>query len=199
LEKLDVEATKEVVAGGEDLANEAASAAQAIKIAEDCIFTWEKLCAEQKIHVSAVFSLIETLGDPVKIQLHRIVAAKEEPELEEQRTQLVIQGVSKKNLLKSIEDRTVEELSSSEGNILEDETAVEILSSSKELSADIDENRGRNRPVALHSSTLLFCISVVAALDSMYQYSLAWFVSLYSSFIQNAMVNAMELYQGLEL
>jgi dynein heavy chain len=162
---------------------------------------------EIAVKVTLLNFMITPLG--LQDQLLGIVAAKEEPKLEEQRTQLVVQGVSNKNLLKSIEDRIFEVLFSSEGNILEDETAVGILSSSKELSADIlakqsvavvtqqkiDENRGRNRPVALHSSTLFFCISVVAALDYMYQYILAWFLSLYSSSIQNAM----EVYEGLEL
>jgi len=83
---------------------------------------------------------------------------------------------------------------------LEDETAIEILSSSKLLSEEIlakqsvavvtekkiDETRSLYRPVALHSSTLFFCISELAALDPMYQYSLSWFVALYVSSIQNS-------------
>jgi len=39
--------------------------------------------------------------------------------------------------LKEIEDKILEVLSSSQGNILEDETAVTILSSSKQLSNEI--------------------------------------------------------------
>lgn len=39
--------------------------------------------------------------------------------------------------LKEIEDKILEVLSSSEGNILEDETAIKILSSSKTLSEEI--------------------------------------------------------------
>jgi dynein heavy chain len=38
--------------------------------------------------------------------------------------------------LKEIEDKILEVLSSSEGNILEDETAIKVLSSSKILAAD---------------------------------------------------------------
>ena len=43
--------------------------------------------------------------------------------------------------LKEIEDKILEVLSSSEGNILEDETAIEILSSSKVLANEISEKQ----------------------------------------------------------
>ena len=43
--------------------------------------------------------------------------------------------------LKEIEDKILEVLSSSEGNILEDETAIKVLSSSKVLSNEISEKQ----------------------------------------------------------
>ena len=43
--------------------------------------------------------------------------------------------------LKEIEDKILEVLSSSEGNILEDETAIQVLSSSKTLSNEIAEKQ----------------------------------------------------------
>ena len=43
--------------------------------------------------------------------------------------------------LKEIEDKILEVLSSSEGNILEDETAIEVLSSSKTLANEISEKQ----------------------------------------------------------
>ena len=82
-----------------------------------------------------------------------------------------------------------------QGNILEDETAIEILSSSKVLSeeitekqeiastteAEIDEVRNGYKPVAQHSSILFFTIQDLANIDPMYQYSLTWFINLYVS------------------
>ena len=79
------------------------------------------------------------------------------------------------------------------GNILEDETAIDVLSSSKVLSedisakqeiatkteAEIDATRNGYKPVALHSSILFFCISDLANIEPMYQYSLVWFINLY--------------------
>ena len=112
--------------------------------------------------------------------------------------------------LKEIEDKILEVLSSSEGNILEDETAIKILSSSKTLSEEItakqvhilkylellgmylqiqeiasqtekeiDETRNGYKPVAFHSSILFFCISDLANIEPMYQYSLTWFINLF--------------------
>ena len=46
--------------------------------------------------------------------------------------------------LKEIEDKILEVLSSSEGNILEDETAIKVLSSSKVLANEISEKQVNN-------------------------------------------------------
>ena len=84
-------------------------------------------------------------------------------------------------------------MSFSQGNILEDETAIKVLSSSKVLSEEIsakqeiatateiqiDETRNGYTPVATHSSILFFCISELANIEPMYQYSLTWFINLY--------------------
>lgn len=81
----------------------------------------------------------------------------------------------------------------SQGNILEDETAIKVLSSSKVLSEEIsakqevaaateqeiDETRSGYLPVAKHSSILFFCITDLANIEPMYQYSLTWFINLY--------------------
>lgn len=55
-----------------------------------------------------------------------IVVAKERPELEEKKQKLIVESAANKKQLKEIEDKILEVLSSSEGNILEDETAVQV-------------------------------------------------------------------------
>lgn len=117
--------------------------------------------------------------------------------------------------LKEIEDKILEVLSTSQGNILEDETAVTILSSSKQLSneiaakqavAEVTEKqidkvmRGKRyvqihnnifqarleyTPIAVHSTILFFTIADLANIDPMYQYSLVWFVNLFKGTIDN--------------
>lgn len=76
--------------------------------------------------------------------------------------------------LKEIEDKILEVLSTSQGNILEDETAIQILSSSKVLSNEIaakqevaevtekqiDQARMEYTPIAVHSTILFFTIGM---------------------------------------
>uniref|UniRef100_A0A8C8RBM1 Dynein axonemal heavy chain 3 n=1 Tax=Pelusios castaneus TaxID=367368 RepID=A0A8C8RBM1_9SAUR len=42
------------------------------------------------------------------------------------------------------------------------------------------------KPVAVHSSTVFFCISDLANIEPMYQYSLTWFINLYIQSIANS-------------
>ena len=84
-------------------------------------------------------------------------------------------------------------LSSSEGQILDDEEAVNVLQSSKVLADEIsekqkiadvtekniDETRAGYKPVAHHTSILYFCVSDMGYIDPMYQYSLQWFIRLF--------------------
>ena len=102
--------------------------------------------------------------------------------------------------LKEIEDKILEVLSLSEGNILEDETAIKILSSSKSLANEIsqkqevaeetekkiDNTRMGYRIIAIHSSILFFSIADLANIEPMYQYSLTWFINLFILSIENS-------------
>ena len=92
-------------------------------------------------------------------QLLGIVVARERPELEEEKSQLIMQSAENKRQLKEIEDKILEVLSSSEGNILEDETAIEVLSSSKKLANEISEKQVRTCYLSSHSDSLLWYCS----------------------------------------
>lgn len=130
-------------------------------------------------------------------QLLGIVVAKDMPELELKRNELIIESAANNRMLKEIEDKILEILSSSEGNILEDETAIKVLSSSKVLSEEIeakqkvaavtekeiDEARNQYLLASKHASALFFCISELANIDPMYQYSLMWFINLFNQSI----------------
>lgn len=59
------------------------------------------------------------------------------PELEVERQALIVTSANNNRLLQEIEDKILYTLSSSEGNILEDETAIQFLDSSKILSNEI--------------------------------------------------------------
>ncbi|XP_077979573.1 dynein axonemal heavy chain 3-like isoform X2 [Glandiceps talaboti] len=153
---------------------------------------------EISVKVTLLNFMITPLG--LQDQLLGIVAAKEKPELEEKKNQLILESAANKKQLKEIEDKILKVLSSSEGNILEDETAIQILSSSKTLSEEIsakqeiatateieiDATRNGYKPVSIHSAILFFCISDLANIEPMYQYSLTWFINLYLQSIINS-------------
>ncbi|XP_069761611.1 dynein axonemal heavy chain 3 isoform X2 [Narcine bancroftii] len=156
---------------------------------------------EVAVKVCLLNFMITPLG--LEDQLLGIVAAKEKPELEEKKNLLILESAQNKKQLKEIEDKILEVLSSSEGNILEDETAIKVLSSSKMLSEDlsekqhiasatekeIDSTRMGYKPVAEHSSLIFFCISDLAHIEPMYQYSLTWFINLYVQAIASSKKN----------
>lgn len=144
-------------------------------------------------------------------QLLGIVVAKERPELEEEKSQLILKGAANKKQLKEIEDKILEILSTSEGNILEDESAIKVLSSSKTLSNEIsekqaiaektekkiDEARMGYTSIAVHSTILFFTTADLANIEPMYQYSLTWFINLFNASIDQA-AKSDELEERLE-
>jgi dynein heavy chain len=127
-------------------------------------------------------------------QLLGIVVAKERPDLEEMKSQLTVSNAKMRKELKDLEDRILELRSTSQGNILDDESLIEVLSQSKRTSEEItikvaeaettereiDSTRLLYKPVAFRASIMFFCIADLAAIDPMYQYSLMWFTNLFS-------------------
>uniref|UniRef100_A0A7N8WVR0 Dynein, axonemal, heavy chain 7 n=1 Tax=Mastacembelus armatus TaxID=205130 RepID=A0A7N8WVR0_9TELE len=153
---------------------------------------------ETSVKVTLLNFMITPEG--IRDQLLGIVVARERPDLEEEKQALILQGAENKRQLKEIEDKILEVLSSSKGNILEDETAVKILSCSKVLANEItkkqavaevteqkiDETRMGYTPIAVHSAILFFSIADLANIEPMYQYSLTWFINLFISSIDNS-------------
>jgi hypothetical protein len=90
-------------------------------------------------------------------QLLGIAVAKERPDLEEKKNEIIVESASNKRQLKDIEDKILEVLSTTKGNILEDETALQILSSSKVsmlywnyLKLELTENYLRDHKLCRH-------------------------------------------------
>ncbi|KAL1453423.1 hypothetical protein WDU94_007563, partial [Cyamophila willieti] len=154
----------------------------------------------QAVLLENIQETIDSSLEPTQIPSAGIVVAKEKPDLETKKNELIIESANNKKILKETEDKILEVLSSSKGNILEDESAVQILTSSKILSAEIqakqeiaskteqeiDEARMGYIPVSKHSSVLFFCCTELANIDPMYQYSLVWFIQLYVQSIENS-------------
>jgi len=125
-------------------------------------------------------------------QLLGIVVAKENPDLEIKKEQLVLDGAKFKAKLAETETQILTVLQTSK-DILGDASAIEILSAASALSAEIekkqeiakvteveiDEAREGYKPIALRTAGLFFCIQDMCQIDPMYQYSLPFFTLLF--------------------
>eukprot|EP01059_Diplonema_ambulator_P030784 TRINITY_DN5411_c0_g1_i2.p1 TRINITY_DN5411_c0_g1~~TRINITY_DN5411_c0_g1_i2.p1 ORF type:complete len:4213 (+),score=1401.66 TRINITY_DN5411_c0_g1_i2:77-12640(+) len=133
-------------------------------------------------------------------QLLGKLVGKERKDLEDQKNGLVKQNASMMKELKELQALILRMLQEAEGEILDNEELIETLEKSKVKSAEInaavaeaketevviDETRNRYRPVAFRASLLFFCVSAMAAVDPMYQYSLQWFMSIFINAIDKA-------------
>ena len=127
-------------------------------------------------------------------QLLGAVVRKERPELEEQKDRLIVSMAADKKQLKELEDKILQLLSASEGNILDDEVLISTLNESKvtsglissrlveaeETEKNINAARELYRAVALRGSILYFVVADLALIDPMYQYSLAYFTNMFN-------------------
>ncbi|KAI9224346.1 dynein heavy chain and region D6 of dynein motor-domain-containing protein [Blastocladiella britannica] len=128
-------------------------------------------------------------------QLLAIVVANERPDLEEAKNQLMLSNAQMKKELQEIEDKILYLLSSVQGSPVDDERLIDTLAASKQTSADItakvaqaevterdiDATRSCYVPVAVRTRILFFCITEMSRIDPMYQYSLGWFMNIFSS------------------
>ncbi|KAF7463316.1 Hypothetical predicted protein [Marmota monax] len=133
-------------------------------------------------------------------QLLSDVVRLERPELEHQRVQLIVRINSDKNQLKSIEDKILRMLFTSEGNILDNEELIDALQDSKITSGAIKTRlkeaestelminaaREKYRPVATQGSVMYFVIASLSEIDPMYQYSLKYFKQLFNTTIETS-------------
>ena len=129
-------------------------------------------------------------------QLLGILVKKERPDLEQEKERLIVEGASNKKQLQDIEDKILAVLSSDK-NILLDEEAINILTASKlksneikekqtvaeQTEKNIDEARHQYQSVSQEASCLFFAITDLNNLDPMYQYSLVYYIDLFTQAI----------------
>ena len=132
-------------------------------------------------------------------QLLGIVVKQEKPSLEQEKERLIIESAENKKALTEIENQILDVLKNA-SNILEDEKGIEVLQASKSKSNEISEKqeiaektekkidhaRSEYTPISQESSHLFFCISDLAHIDPMYQYSLTYYMDLFTQSIKNS-------------
>ena len=74
--------------------------------------------------------------DGLRISCSASSSLRSGPDLEEEKSRLIIEA-AETAALKEVEDRILHTLSSSEGNILDDQSAIDVLTSAKKISDDV--------------------------------------------------------------
>ena len=127
------------------------------------------------------------------------VVRLEEPKIEARNIELIHVIANDQKKIQEIEENILKSLSESTGNILDDGKLIISLKNSKELSYEIvnrmqlaeetrkiiEATRENYKDVAVRGSLLYFTIANLSSIDSMYQYSLQYFSTIFAHTISN--------------
>jgi dynein heavy chain len=150
------------------------------------------------IHVALVDFTLTLQG--LQDQLLGLLVSRERPDLEKEKTELVLTQSRVKQQVASTEDHMLDLLSSCQGRPLDDDVLITALTQSKEIAvkmkakskeletteAAIDQTRLLYKPVAQRAGVLFFVVRALSQLNHMYQFSLAWFVGLFDASIADS-------------
>lgn len=144
-------------------------------------------------------------------QLLSVVVRHERSDLEEQRETLIKETSVNKSLLSTLEDSLLLELASSSGNMLDNEELIDTLENTKSKAAEVtekldlaeitstvlEETRNGYRPAAERGAHLFFVLADLAIVNTMYQYSLSAYLTVFSGSLKKALPD-IELQKRLE-
>ena len=133
-------------------------------------------------------------------QLLNLVILREKENLENERQRLLEQVAELRKMLIDLEDQLLEQLRSSEGNLLDNTTLITTLASTKQKSQEnkeslnsametnqkITKSREDYRPVAVRGAVIYFLIQEMALVNPMYQVSLNQFLGKFYEAIETA-------------
>lgn len=156
---------------------------------------------DPSIYAKALVINYSVTLDGLEDQLLSVVVREERRDLEEQREMLIEETSINKNLLSTLEDSLLRELSNSSDNILDNEDLISTLEKTKSKAAEVTEKlaiaaetsqsievaRNGYREAAQRGAQLFFVLSEMAVVDVMYQYSLSSFLTVFVGALKKAM------------
>lgn len=134
-------------------------------------------------------------------QLLSVVVKIERPDIEEEREALIVETSENKSLLYQLEESLLHEISSNQGNMLDNIDLIETLEHTKKSATEVsmkiyqaeatavDINRLRNayRPAAKRGAILFFVLADMAMVNPMYQYSLISYLEVFTFSLRRAL------------
>lgn len=134
-------------------------------------------------------------------QLLSVVVRTERPDVEEQRESLIAETSDNKKLLQQLEDSLLREITTNQGNMLDNIDLIETLDNTKSSATEVmtkihlaevtatDINKLRNgyRPAAKRGAILFFVLADMATVNSMYQYSLTNYLEVFVYSLRKAL------------
>lgn len=133
-------------------------------------------------------------------QLLDIVCRKEMPKDTQERDYLIIQSAKFTQNLQAFEEKILSMLLSGGSNILDNELLINSLTESKSLSKAVEKKlnnaklaeqkifaiQSNYQIVSKQCSVLYFCVSDLANIDHMYQFSMVWFLYLFKKALSDS-------------
>ncbi|XP_043546921.1 dynein axonemal heavy chain 6-like [Chiloscyllium plagiosum] len=132
-------------------------------------------------------------------QLLSRVVKRQHPQVEEQLGQLLQSIANDLVTLRDLENKSLSLFQKTEGHILDDQDLIDTLQQSKEMSKEIklrveasEENerkimaaRKKYLPMATRGSVMYFVMDELAKLNCMYQFSLHWFMRIFTESVSD--------------
>ena len=147
----------------------------------------------------ALLNFVAT-SDGLADQVMNITVGKERPELELQREELLKNEALNKRLLQQLEDKILQLLSQAKGSLLDDDRLVDSLAESQHTAKQILEqvesaqrtkmkiqkSRMAYEPVVQRAAHLFACITGLATVRNVYEFSLQWYLQIYNTALRSA-------------
>jgi dynein heavy chain len=133
-------------------------------------------------------------------QLLELTVSKERPDLEESRIKIIEVNHTNNVKMEEIENEILTTLKNVEGNILDNEDAINTLKRSNIVSSSIKEKQKTSiqneilneearkvyRKLAYHGMILFFCTQSLTKINKTYEYSLSWYSKMYLRAIESS-------------
>ena len=153
-----------------------------------------------EICVKAAIINFMTTEEGLLDQMLAVTVTSESPVTEQNRQKCIIEIAKCERALKAIEDSILNMVYDAEGDILENENLISTLQLSKKTTKDIQETLTRQentqtmisetrkvyKHVASRASQFFFVVAELSMVENMYQYSLEWYLRIYTQSILDA-------------